>query len=78
MPPEATSAPPITIRTFASHMEADLVKSLLEAFGVESVTSSDDCAGQRPPLSLAKGVRLIVRAADRERAEEILAVQPEG
>ncbi|MEP6715204.1 MAG: hypothetical protein ABJC09_06500 [Terriglobia bacterium] len=68
----------VTFRTFSNHMEADLAKSLLEAFGVECTTSSDDCAGQRPHMSLADGVHLIIRDQDRERAEEIFAVQAEG
>lgn len=76
--PEVQPADLITFRTFSNHMEADLAKSLLEAFGVESITSSDDCAGQRPHMSLTDGVRLIIRDEDRERAEEIFTVQAEG
>jgi hypothetical protein len=75
---EAQPATLVTIRTFSSHMEADLVKSLLQAFGVESLTSADDCAGQRVSMTLTEGVRLMVQAEDQSRAEEILAVQAEG
>ncbi|MDP9169280.1 MAG: hypothetical protein M3N54_01570 [Acidobacteriota bacterium] len=76
--PEAPPAPLVTFRIFASHMEADLAKSLLEAFGVECMTSADDCGGQRPAWAFSDGVLLIIRAEDRERAEEIFAVQAEG
>ena len=62
----------IAIRDFSSAQEADIVKSALEAFGIECVVSSDDCGGQRPSLAMTQGVRILVRSADVRRAEEVL------
>lgn len=73
-----TDADLVTLQTFSSHVEADMAASLLDAFGVETVTSSDDCAGQRAAMTLSGGVRLIVRAEDVTRAREILANESEG
>ena len=62
----------VTIRTFATRAEADLARSVLEAFGIECVVGADDCGGQRPALTMGSGVRLIARSKDVERAEEVL------
>ncbi len=62
----------VTIRTFISEFEAIVAKSALEAAGIDCMTSADDCAGMRPSLSMANGIKLIVRSDDVDRAEEIL------
>ena len=71
----AESAPsmPVVIRSFTSEWEADIAKGALEAFGIESMISRDDCGGQRPHLAFSAGVNLLVRAEDVERAEEVLS-----
>lgn len=63
----------VTVRTFASRAEADLARSALEAYGIECMVGADDCGGQRPPLAMSIGVRLMARAEDLERAEEVLS-----
>ena len=63
----------VTIRTFGSRAEADLARSFLEAFGIECVVAADDCGGQRPALLMGRGVRLLGRSEDLERAEEALS-----
>lgn len=68
----------VTLRTFSTHMEADMAASLLDAFGVECTTSADDCSGQRAHMSNSSGVRLIVRSDDLSRAVQILANESEG
>ena len=64
----------ITLRTFTSRAEAELARTALEAYGIECIIGSDDCGGQRPSLTMANGVRLIARAEDLERAEEVLGL----
>jgi len=64
----------VAIRTLSSELEANVVKSALDAFGVECMISSDDCGGQRPPLALTQGIRVLVKAEDAERAEEVLTI----
>ncbi len=66
----------VTLRTFNSEAEANIAKSALDAFGIHSMIARDDCGGQRPALTLVRGLRLIVRPEDRERAEEVLANNP--
>jgi len=68
----------VTIRTFISEFEAIVAKSALEAAGIDCMTSADDCAGLRPSLSMANGIKLIVRSDDAGRAEEILANEPQN
>jgi hypothetical protein len=68
----------VSVRTFMNHIEADLARSALEAPGIESAISADDAGGTaksrigRPHLWIGAGVRLLVRRADAERADEIL------
>lgn len=62
----------VVLRTFATHIEADLAKSALEAAGIDAAISADDAGGTRPHLWVGAGVRLLVRRADAERADEVL------
>ena len=63
----------VTIRTFTTESEANIVRGALEAFNINCIVSRDDCGGQRPHLALAGGVRLLVRAEDAVSAEQVLA-----
>lgn len=63
----------IVIRSFTTEVEADIAKSALQAFGVDCMISRDDCGGQRPHLAFSEGIRLLVRPADAERAEQVLS-----
>ncbi len=62
----------VTIRTFVSEFEANLAKSALQAAGIDCMISRDDCGGMEPPLSMAQGFKLVVRADDADRAAEVL------
>ena len=62
----------VTIRTFNSEFEAIVAKSALQAAGIDCMISADDCAGLRPSLTMANGIKLIVRSDDVDRVEEIL------
>jgi hypothetical protein len=54
--------------------EANLVVSVLEGDGIETVVPDAHTLGARPELSAALGgVRVLVRASDLERAREVLA-----
>jgi hypothetical protein len=63
----------VTIRTFASESEANIAKSALDAFGIDNMIGSDDCGGQRPSLTFAEGIRLLVRSADADSARQVLS-----
>ena len=61
-----------TIRTFNSHEAAELAAANLEAHGIECWINADDCGGMYPNLTVASGVRLLVRASDAEAAIALL------
>ncbi len=64
----------ITIRTYTREVAAQLALIELEADGIEAAISADDCGGSRPELQVASGVRLLIDAADRDAAEEVLGL----
>ncbi|RPI57406.1 MAG: hypothetical protein EHM55_01930 [Acidobacteria bacterium] len=64
----------IVVRTFLNRMEAELARSALEASAIEAVVAVDDAGGTEPGLWVATGVRLLVRAEDVERAEDVLGL----
>ena len=63
----------VVIRSFLTHIEADLAKSALEGSQIESFVSGDDAGGMRPGLWMS-GVRLLVRREDVERATDVLGL----
>lgn len=65
----------VTLLTFVNESEAQIAKSALNAFGIDAILSQDDCGGQRPHLTMAGGIQLLVRSADAEQAEDVLTSQ---
>ena len=63
----------VVLRSFLTHIEADLARSALEGSQIEAFVSGDDAGGMRPGLWMS-GVRLLVRREDVERATEILGL----
>jgi hypothetical protein len=61
----------VAIRTFGNRINAELAHSALRAADIHSTILDDDAGGTQPELWL-RGVTLMVRAEDAERAEEIL------
>ena len=61
----------VVYRTFLNHIDADLVKTVLEAAGIESFIRSDDCGGMRPHLWMG-GIELLVHTDDVPAADEVL------
>jgi hypothetical protein len=72
----------VLCREFNSRGEAEIVRELLLANGIESFVSSDDCGSVDPALSFARGVQLYVFIEDAPEAERIIAEaraeSPEG
>lgn len=60
------------LRTSYSAAEVDIIRGLLEANGIPSIVSTDDASGWRPD-GMWRPKRLLVRVADRERAEDLIA-----
>jgi hypothetical protein len=68
------------LRTLSNREEAELLRGLLQANGIEAFVTADDARGLQPSMELVAGVRLLVAESDRERAQDVLAVlgNPEG
>ena len=60
------------VGTYASVMEADLVKARLAANGIDAVVQSDTASGAVPFLEVTEGVRVFVRPDDLGAALEVL------
>jgi len=65
----------IVVATFGDRAEADLAGSALEAAGIEWMVRADDGGSMRPAMAWAGvGYEVIVRAADRDAARQILEI----
>jgi len=62
----------VTVEKFNSESLADVARSFLEANGIPSFISRDDCGGMRPWMSLVFPIRLMVRSSDLKEARELL------
>lgn len=66
----------VVIATFTFPSEAEVAASVLDAEGIDSLIERPFIAGARPSWlfgdSGRKGVRLLVRAGDAERARDVL------
>ena len=66
----------VVVRTFPNAIEAELAKSALISAEVDSIVQADDAGGMRPHLAMPH-VRLLVRAEDADRANDILGSESE-
>jgi hypothetical protein len=64
----------VVLREFSSRGDAEVVRELLLANGIEAFVISDDCGAVDPALSFARGVRLLVAADDLALAEQAITV----
>ncbi|GEM_PF-2977643 len=64
------------LATFGSMVEADLVCARLEQAGIGALSATDDAGGAYPVMQ-SHGCRVLVRPADLERAQAVLAEAPE-
>ena len=63
----------VAVGTYTNKIDADLAQGALEAADIDATITADDAGGQQPSLLMGKGVRVLVRAEDAERAKEILS-----
>lgn len=71
----------VTVCSFGTREAAELAAASLKARGIECWTVADDGGGMYPNLTMAEGVRLLVRESDVEAASALLvsqAVEPPG
>lgn len=72
-PPPSELVNPVLLRSFLSAHEAEFAAAKLEADGIVSRVDGGATAGVHPWLASAMGgVRLVVDAADEDRAREVL------
>ncbi len=62
----------VCVSTYPSEVEAEMARLHLEANGVLSFISTDDCGSWEPWLQLCKGVRLMAAEEDASRALGLL------
>ena len=62
----------VVVRTYRTRQEAEIGKMILAGSGVGSFLRGDDAGGMLALASPFTSVRLLVRAEDLTRAEEIL------
>jgi len=60
------------IATFLNESEAHIVVSMLNASGIKTMLSRDDCGGVRPSLSFLTNIKIMVDEKDVEKAQELL------
>jgi hypothetical protein len=65
----------IVVRTFSTHIEADLASTALAAAGIDASIRADDCGGVYP---FKGGVELLVASEDAVVAEEVLSTAASG
>lgn len=61
------------LREFNSRGDAEIVRELLLAHGIETFVVSDDCGSVDPALAFGRGVQLLADTGDLEEAVRILA-----
>jgi hypothetical protein len=66
----------VTIAEFADYIEAEMVKQLLDDYGVKSVVTEENAANLYPVSGVA-GPELQVLEKDAQRAREILESRKE-
>jgi hypothetical protein len=62
----------IVLRQFSYRAEAEIVRELLEANGIEAFVVSDDCGAVDPALQFGRGAQLLVAEADGLRALQLI------
>jgi len=62
----------IVLRQFSYRAEAEIVRELLQANGIEAYVVSDDCGAVDPALQFGRGANLLVAEDDADRARQLI------
>jgi len=68
----------VVLRQFSSRADAEIVRELLLANGIESFIVSDDCGAMGPSLQFTSGAQVVVAAEDEAGAEAAIAAGVAG
>nr|MEE4267897.1 hypothetical protein [Candidatus Krumholzibacteria bacterium] len=63
----------VVAKRYGSETEALIDQARLEALGVESWVSTDNCDGMYPQMDMLVGVRLLVRQEDSGQVRDLLS-----
>jgi len=62
----------VTIKSFSSEIQAEVIANKLRAYGIEPFISKDDCGGVDPMMHIASGVHLMVQQKDTQNAISLI------
>ena len=62
----------VSIGTYSTLTEANLVKARLSTDGIEALVQADDIGSMTPTMVTVRGVQVLVRESDRAEAMELL------
>ena len=68
----------VVVREFSSRADAEIVRELLLANGIEAFIVSDDFGAMGPSLQFAGGAQLVVAAEDEVAAQEAIVAGEAG
>ncbi|MDO8722800.1 MAG: DUF2007 domain-containing protein [Syntrophales bacterium] len=63
----------VLLKQYPSEMDAIFARTLLDSEGIQAAIFKDDAGGMEPQFQLTRGVSLMVRAQDLERATALIA-----
>jgi hypothetical protein len=67
----------VVVASYSYRHEAEFARATLSAAGIDSVLEGDDAGGAYGPLTFSRGLHLLVRSEDLERARELLSGEGE-
>jgi hypothetical protein len=70
--------PFVMVQTYHSRQDAELGRGFLEDRGIDAVLETDDAGGASPGLAFTQGVRLLVKAEDIRKAQELFKDSEKG
>jgi hypothetical protein len=62
----------VVVKIFSTETDAKMAQDVLKDEGVTAFVFKDDGGGMEPHLQRTRGVRLVVKPVDAERAHKIL------
>lgn len=62
----------VVIKIFSTETDAKMARDVLKDEGITAFVFKDDGGGMEPHLQRTRGVRLVVKPVDAERAHKIL------
>lgn len=68
----------VEVGRYFNALEGEIACARLRSGGLKAYLKTDNAGGIHPELNFTRGVRLMVLAADEERARDMLAQDPDA